>query len=91
MNERLTIRNQHFEISTWLPIGRCDAGHGSSVGTVRMANRPGVLMTITGNTGSIRTTAGDGFISQQTRGLKEGASSSALAEKDLTFYVKRFH
>jgi hypothetical protein len=56
-----------------------------------MANRPGVLMTITGNTGSIRTTAGDGFISQQTRGLKEGASSSALAEKDLTFYVKRFH
>ena len=29
MNERLTIRNSHFEISRWLPIGRCDADHGS--------------------------------------------------------------
>ena len=29
MNERLTIRNRHFEIFTWLPIGRCDVGHGS--------------------------------------------------------------
>jgi len=29
MNERLTIRNWHFEIFRWLPIGRCDIGHGS--------------------------------------------------------------
>ena len=56
-----------------------------------MANRPGVLKTIKGNTGATRTTAGDGFFSPQARGLKEGARSSALAEKDLTFYVKRFH
>src|SRR5438552_17510227 len=29
MNERLTIRNWHFEIFRWLPIGRCEVGHGS--------------------------------------------------------------
>lgn len=50
----------------------------------------GVLKAIKGNTGAIRTTAGDGFFSPQARGLKEDARSSALAEKDFTFYVKRF-
>jgi hypothetical protein len=89
MNERLTIRNPHFEIFTWLPIGRCDADHGSD--RRDPDGKPmGVLKTIKGNTGAIRTTAGDGFFSPQARGLKEDARSSALAEKDFTFYVKRF-
>ena len=29
MNERLTIRNSHSLIFRWLPIGRCEVGHGS--------------------------------------------------------------
>jgi hypothetical protein len=91
MNERLTIRNQHFEISTWLPIGRCDVDHGSHGRDPEWQTGRSVLKTIRGSTGAIRTTAGDGFFSPQARGLKEGARSSALAEKDLTFYVKRFH
>ena len=56
-----------------------------------MANRPGVLRTIKGNIGAIRTIAAEGFFSSQGRGLKEDARSSALAEKDLAFYVRRFH
>jgi len=90
MNERLTIRNRHFEIFTWLPIGRCDVDHGSA----RCApdGKPaGVLQTIKGTIGAIRMIAADGFLSPQGRGLKEDARSSALAEKDLAFYVKRFH
>ena len=81
MNERLTIRNWHFEIFRWLPIGRCEVRHGS------------------GHSGLAGKTAGrDGDHKRQYRGnpdeqrpeLKEDARSSALAEKDLTFYVKRF-
>jgi len=56
-----------------------------------MANRPGVLRTIKGNIGAIRITSTNRFFSPQGRGLKEDARSSALAEKDLAFYVKRFH
>jgi hypothetical protein len=48
MNERLTIRNWHFEIFRWLPIGRCDIGHGSGQGHPG-AKRPGVLRAIKGN------------------------------------------
>ena len=29
VNEWLTIRNSHFDIFKWLPIGRCDVDHGS--------------------------------------------------------------
>jgi hypothetical protein len=43
-----------------------------------------------GTIGASRTIAGDGFFSSQARGSKEDARSSAPAEKDLTFYVKRF-
>jgi hypothetical protein len=57
---------------------------------IRRANRPAVLRTIIGNIGAIRTIADDGFFSPQRPGLKEDARSSTLAEKDLTFYVKRF-
>jgi hypothetical protein len=45
MNERLTIRNWHFEIFRWLPIGRCDIGHGSDK-ALRGAKRPGVMRAI---------------------------------------------
>ena len=55
-----------------------------------MANRPGVMRTIKGNTGAIRRTAAEGFFSPQARRSKEDARSSTLAEKDLTFYLKRF-
>ncbi len=55
-----------------------------------MANRPGVLRAIKGNIGAIRITSTNRFFSPQERGLKEDARSSALAEKDLAFYVKRF-
>jgi hypothetical protein len=51
MNERLTIRNWHFEIFRWLPIGRCDIGHGSGQGTPD-AKRPGVMGAIKGNIGA---------------------------------------
>ena len=57
---------------------------------IRRANRPAVLGTVKGNIGAIRTIADDGFFSPQRPGLKEDARSSALAEKDLTFYVSRF-
>ncbi|WP_334479656.1 hypothetical protein [Bradyrhizobium algeriense] len=55
MNERLTIRNWHFEIFTWLPIGRCDAGHGSGQSTHNApsgAKRPGVMRAIKGDIGA---------------------------------------
>src|SRR5258705_11059316 len=55
MNERLTIRNWHFEIFRWLPIGRCDIGHGSGQGTLNApssAKRPGVVRAIKGNIGA---------------------------------------
>jgi hypothetical protein len=55
-----------------------------------MANRPGVMRTIRGNIGAIRITLTNRSFSPQGRGLKEDARSSALAEKDLAFYVKRF-
>jgi hypothetical protein len=58
---------------------------------LRVANPSGVLKTIKGHSGATRTTAGNGFLSPQARSLKEAARSSALAEKDLAFYVKRFH
>ena len=51
MNERLTIRNWHFEIFRWLPIGRCDIGHGSGK-ALRGAKRPGVMRAIKGNIGA---------------------------------------
>jgi len=57
MNERLTIRNWHFEIFTWLPIGRCDIGHGSGQGPLNApsgAKRPGVMRAIKGNIGAER-------------------------------------
>ena len=57
---------------------------------IRRANRPAVLRTIKGNIGAIRITSTNRFFSPQERGLKEDARSSALAEKDLAFYVKRF-
>jgi len=46
MNERLTIRNSHFEIFRWLPIGRCDVGHGSD------GKPAGVMRPIKGNIGA---------------------------------------
>jgi len=51
MNERLTIRNSHFEIFRWLPIGRCDIGHGSGNSGL-VAKRPGVMRAIKGNIGA---------------------------------------
>jgi hypothetical protein len=51
MNERLTIRNWHFEIFRWLPIGRCDIGHGSGK-ALSGAKRPGVMRAIKGNIGA---------------------------------------
>jgi hypothetical protein len=53
MNERLTIRNWHFEIFRWLPNGRCDIGHGSGK-ALRGAKRPGVMRAIKGNIGAER-------------------------------------
>jgi hypothetical protein len=47
MNGRLTNRNSHSEIFRWLPIGRCDAGHGSG-----QRKRPGVMRAIKGNIGA---------------------------------------
>jgi hypothetical protein len=84
MNERLTIRNWHFEIFTWLPIGRCDIGHGSG------PQRPGVMRIIKGDIGATPDNCDNRFFSPQARRSKEDAKSSALAEKDLTFYVNRF-
>jgi hypothetical protein len=52
MNERLTIRNPHFEIFRWLPIGRCDIGHGS--GQRLPDGGPGVMSGIKGNIGAER-------------------------------------
>jgi hypothetical protein len=51
MNERLTIRNWQFEIFRWLPIGRCDIGHGSGHSGL-VAKRPGVMRAIKGNIGA---------------------------------------
>jgi hypothetical protein len=51
MNERLTIRNWHFEIFRWLPIGRCDIDHGSGK-ALSGAKRPGVMRAIKGNIGA---------------------------------------
>jgi hypothetical protein len=64
MNERLTIRNWHFEIFTWLPIGRCDAGHGSGQGTLNApsgAKRPGVMGAIKGNIGAAKAKKWNSF------------------------------
>jgi hypothetical protein len=85
MNERLTIRNWHFEIFTWLPIGRCDVGHGSGHGRWR-----GAMGNMKGDVGATPDNCGNRFFSPQARRSKEDARSSALAEKDLTFYVNRF-
>ena len=57
---------------------------------IRMTNRRAVMRTIKGNIGATRITSTNRFFSPQERGLKEDARSSALAEKDLAFYVKRF-
>jgi hypothetical protein len=57
---------------------------------IRMANRPGLMRAIKGNIGATRRIAAHRFFSPQARRSKEDARSSALAEKDLTFYVKRF-
>jgi hypothetical protein len=84
MNERLTIRNWQFEIFRWLPIGRCDIGHGSG------HSGAGVMRTIKGDIGATPDNCGNRFFSPQARGSQEDARSSALAEKDLTFSVKRF-
>ncbi|WP_324420077.1 hypothetical protein [Bradyrhizobium sp.] len=51
MNERLTVRNPHAEIFRWLPIRRCDLGHGSAQGC-SAAKRPGVLGAIKGDIGA---------------------------------------
>jgi hypothetical protein len=79
MNERLTIRNWHFEIFRWLPIGRCDIGHGSG-----HSRRHGVLRNMKGAAGQPGH-CGNRFLSPQARRSKEDARSSALAEKDLAF------
>jgi hypothetical protein len=36
---------------------------------IRMANRPGVMRTIKGNIGAIRSIVADGFFTPQRRGL----------------------
>jgi hypothetical protein len=51
MNERLTIQIPHAEIVRWLPIGRCEVGHGSGQCTPP-AKRPGVMGAIKGNIGA---------------------------------------
>ena len=92
MNERLTIRNWHFEIFRWLPIGRCEVGHGSDGKPAgRDAGDTGVMRAIKGNIGANNRDRGAVavFLSQR-HGSKEGARSSGLAEKDLTFYVNQF-
>ncbi|WP_426526193.1 hypothetical protein [Bradyrhizobium sp. McL0615] len=60
MNERLTIRNWQFEIFRWLPIGRCDIGHGSGRSGL-MAKRPGVMRAIKGKIGAARAEKWNGF------------------------------
>jgi len=60
MNERLTIRNWHFEIFRWLPIGRCDIGHGSGHGGL-VAKRPGLMRAIKGNIGAARAKKWNSF------------------------------
>jgi len=85
MNERLTIRNWHFEIFTWLPIGRCDAGHGSD------GKPAGGDAVDKRQYRGRRPDRGDvAVFSSQRRGPQEGARSSRLAEKDLTFYLNQF-
>jgi hypothetical protein len=51
MNERLTIQNPRAEIVRWLPIGRCEVGHGSGQ-CAPPAKRPGVMGAIKGNIGA---------------------------------------
>jgi hypothetical protein len=51
MNERLTIQNPHAEILGWLPIGRCEASHGSAR-AIPGAKWPGVMGAIKGNIGA---------------------------------------
>jgi hypothetical protein len=60
MNERLTIRNWQFEIFRWLPIGRCDIGHGSGHSGL-VAKRPGVMRAIKGNIGAARAEKWNSF------------------------------
>jgi hypothetical protein len=60
MNERLTIRNWQFEIFRWLPIGRCDIGHGSGRSGL-VAKRPGVMRAIKGNIGAARAEKWNSF------------------------------
>jgi hypothetical protein len=89
MNERLTIRNWHFEILRWLPIGRCEVRHGSGHSGLagKTAGRDGDhKRQYRGNPDN----CGNRFFSPQGRRSKEDARSFALAEKDLTFYVSRF-
>jgi hypothetical protein len=85
MNERLTIRNSHSEIFRWLPIGRCDVSHGSDG---KPAGRDAAdKRQYRGK----RPDHGAGAVfSSQGRGSQEGARSSGLAEKDLTFYLNQF-
>jgi len=59
--------------------------------TVQTANRPGVMRAIKGNIGANNRDRGAvAVFSSQRHGSKEGARSSGLAEKDLTFYVNQF-
>jgi hypothetical protein len=48
------------------------------------------MRTIKGDIGATPDNCGNRFFSPQARRSKEDARSSALAEKDLAFYVKRF-
>jgi hypothetical protein len=78
MNERLTIRNWHFEIFRWLPIGRCDIGHGSGQGTLNApsgAKRPGVVRAIKGNIGA---EAAEKWNSVEKVAIKQKDSSRTL-------------
>jgi hypothetical protein len=65
MNERLTIRNWHFEIFRWLPNGRCDVGHGSGHGRQR-----GVMNT-KGDAGATPTIAAIGSFHRRRAGQKK--------------------
>jgi len=84
MNERLTNRNGHFEILLPLPIGRCDIHHGSGDAAAGLDEEH--ERGCRSNPGQLRQTV----LSPQAQRSKEDARSSALAEKDLTFYVNRF-
>jgi hypothetical protein len=60
MNERLTIRNSQSLIFRWLPIGRCEVGHGSGK-ALRGAKRPGLMRAIKGNIGAAKAEKWNGF------------------------------